>query len=56
MDAGKILLAHNVTAVAALAVVLVGSLSTGIIWWVWAAMGLIVVVTIGLNIAYSRGR
>ncbi|MFE6307293.1 hypothetical protein [Nocardiopsis sp. NPDC057823] len=48
MAAGRILVAHNVTAAAALAVVLVGAFSTGIIWWVWAA--------IGLNIAYSRGR
>ncbi|GAA1463653.1 hypothetical protein NE857_32135 [Nocardiopsis exhalans] len=39
MYAKKILLAHNVAVVAALIVILVGSLTTGIIWWLWAIWG-----------------
>ncbi|WP_017581410.1 hypothetical protein [Nocardiopsis valliformis] len=56
MDAKKILLTHNVAVVAAVIVILVGSLTTGIIWWVWAAMAVILAVTIGLNITYARTR
>lgn len=52
----KVLIAHNIAAAAALVVILVGSISTGIIWWVWTAMGLILVATVGINVAYFRTR
>ncbi|GAA1014551.1 hypothetical protein Q7689_10270 [Nocardiopsis tropica] len=56
MNTRKVLIAHNIAAAAALVVILVGSISTGIIWWVWTAMGLILVATVGINVAYFRTR
>ena len=51
-----VIISTNVATTAALAVIVVASITTGPIWWIWVGMAAVLAVTVGVNIAYFRTR
>ena len=54
MNTRKVIISTNVATAAALAVIIISSLTAGPIWWIWVGMAAVLAVTAGVNIAYFR--